>query len=243
MKQILRVTLCLITSLFILSGCGKSLSEAELPRPSSRTAMATQGFPGIVMITGQKLCTGTFVSPSTILTAAHCLLDAGPFTVHTTRGPIQTTQKVTLGSGAEGDPFDVALLYLPSPVASPQEIIPVASGASVGDAVTLVGFGCSSSEIPASGGIKRLGSNIIAERSEFLEVATPGIQIKQIAGPENRAGACFGDSGGPLLKKVGELFMVIGVSHGAYNEGSRQMSQFVDFSQPSVRNFLSTYIR
>lgn len=243
MKQFLTASFSLFIALFFFTGCGQSLSERQLPRPSTRVAAASQAFPGVVMITGKELCTGTLVGPSTVLTAAHCLRGGGPFTVHTSKGPIQSTQQAQLGVGIEGDAHDLALLYLPSFSAPSHEIIPIGWGGSVGDTVTLVGYGCSSSENPHSGGLKRIGTNVIADRTDFLEVATPGLQIRGIAGPENRAGVCFGDSGGPLLKQTANGFVVIGVGHGAYNEDSRQMSQFVNLSESTNKNFLLNSFR
>jgi hypothetical protein len=243
MKHFLMACSSLFISLFYLTGCGNSLSERQLPLPSSRLATATRAFPGVVMITGKELCTGTLVGPSTVLTAAHCLRGGGPFTVHTSKGPVQSTQQIQLGTGIEGDPHDLALLYLPSFSAPSNEIIPFAFEGSVGDTVTLVGYGCASSELLSSGGVKRIGTNVIADQTDFLEIATPGIQIKAIAGPENRAGACFGDSGGPLLKQTVKGFAVIGVGHGAYNEGSRQMSQFVNLNHSINKSFLLNNIR
>lgn len=107
----------------------------------------------------------------------------------------------------------------------------------------LVGFGCSQSTAPQTRGKKRLGINTVIDRNEFIEVSTPGLQISTIAGPENRAGVCFGDSGGPLFKLVNGQWTLVGVTHGAYNESRGQISQFVDLSQSDNRNFILQYVR
>ncbi|NBT59578.1 S1 family peptidase [bacterium] len=226
-----------------ISGCGHKLSENDLPRPSSRLATATQNFPGIVMISSPQVCTATIVGPSTLLTAAHCVNQGRPVTIQTSEGAKQSSDIVLLGSGVEGDPHDLALVYLSSPFLSQQTILPVASGANPGDQVLVVGYGCASSEAVNSTGIKRLGSNVVSDVNDFVEVSTPGVQIRAVVGPENRAGVCFGDSGGPLLKQVGGQWAVVGVAHGAYNEAPGQVSQFVNLNHPGNRAFLSQYIK
>ena len=244
MKHFFSVGLSVIFAISSLLGCGKKLGEDRLPRPSARMASASQNFPGIMMITSPKICTATLVGRYTLLTAAHCVNQAtGPITIQTPRGPQQSSDILVLGSGVEGDPYDLALIYLPLPLLSEQEILSMASGVNPGDNVLVVGYGCASSEALTSAGIKRLGSNMVSDVNEFIEVSTPGIQIKAVAGPENRAGVCFGDSGGPLLKQVGNRWMVVGVVHGAYNDGPGQVSQFVNLNDSHNRTFVSQYVR
>lgn len=233
----------LVFALSSLMGCSQKLGENQLPRPSSRLVSATQSFPGIMMITSPNLCTAALVGPSTLLTAAHCAQQGSPLTIQTPQGPRQSSDILLLGSGIEGDPYDLALVYLPSPILSREDILPMASGVNPGDSVLVVGYGCASSESLASSGTKRWGSNVVSDVNDFIEVSTPGIQIKAIVGPENRAGVCFGDSGGPLLKQVGNQWTIVGVTHGAYNDNPGQVSQFVNLNNPTNRKFVSQYIR
>lgn len=242
MNQIFRLGTCVLVLSFLTLGCGKKLSENDLPRPSARLVNNTQNFPGVVMISGQELCTGTVVGSYTILTASHCIKQNASITVQTSVGPRTVTQVLKLGAGVEGDQNDLALLYLATPL-SPDLIIPLASGVNPGDLVTIVGFGCNHSEASGAGGVKRAGMNVVSDISDFIEVTTPQLNIRAIAGPENRAGVCFGDSGGPLLKQHQGQWVVVGVTHGAYNDNSSQVSQFVDLHQPTNRAFVSGYIR
>jgi len=225
-----------------LVSCGKKLSENQLPVPSARLVSQSSAFPGIVMLSGSQLCTGAIVGPSTVLTAAHCINQPRGLTLQTSSGTRTVSQFIKLGAGVEGDPNDLALLYLNAPVSADQ-ILSLASGVSRGDQVTLVGYGCNHSESPGPSGVKRQGFNVVFDITDFIEVSTPGLNIKTIAGPENRAAVCFGDSGGPLLKLVNENWVVVGVAHGAYNDEGNQVSQFVDLHQPTNRAFLMQYIR
>lgn len=232
-----------ISFLILLSGCGRKLSEGQLPKPSSRLVTTTQNFPGIMMITSPQICTATLIGPSTLLTAAHCANRGQALTIQTPEGLRHSADILLLGSGIEGDPHDLALVYLPSPLYSQREMFPIASGVIPGDQTLMVGYGCASSDAPSSTGTKRMGTNVVSDLNDFIEVSTPGIQIKAVAGPENRAGVCFGDSGGPLLKQVGNQWAVVGVAHGAYNDDPGQVSQFVNLTEPTNKNFLTKYIR
>jgi len=243
MNQFFFLLLVGVGALSSLVGCGKKLDENQLPFPSYRLVSETDAFFSIVMVTGSDLCTGTIVGRSTVLTAAHCVNKGFSVTVHTQEGSRVSSDILLLGSGVEGDPHDLALIYLPQPIASSQPLISLGPSVGAGEEVLMVGFGCSQSSAPETRGKKRIGTNTVIDRNEFIEVATPGLQISRIAGPENRAGVCFGDSGGPLLKFVSGQWTIVGVTHGAYNESRGQISQFVDLSNPHNRQFISQYVR
>ena len=230
-------------SLFNLVGCGKKLTENQLPRPSFRLASESSAFPGVVFIKGHEICTGTIIGPSTVLNAAHCVIKGLSFVVETSKGSVPPSDVKILGPGKEADFYDLALIYFSQPLFDSTDILPLAGEVNPGDSVFLVGFGCASSNEKLSSGIKRLGSNMVSDVNDFIEVTTPNLNIKKIAGAENRAGLCFGDSGGPLLKQVGGKWSIAGVAHGAYNEGASQVSQFVNLELSATKLFLSKYVR
>lgn len=74
----------------------------------------------------------------------------------------------------------------------------------------------------------------------FIEVLTPSTSNYRVAlvGPSNRAGSCFGDSGGPMLKDVGGKLQVVGVDHAAGSANGELSTDYIDITRPDNRNFL-----
>ncbi|MCB0405633.1 MAG: hypothetical protein KDD51_12690, partial [Bdellovibrionales bacterium] len=70
-------------------------------------------------------------------------------------------------------------------------------------------------------GIKRTGTNQVYRVTDYIEIVTPlGTSSgRSLLGPANRAGSCFGDSGGPMLRETESGAEIIGVAHaGAWGE-------------------------
>lgn len=241
------LSIFLLVNALLAMGCSKdAYSTSSIPAAAGRYSSVTSEYPGVVMVltpNGSGLCTGTIVSRFAVLTATHCVLASGEYTVRSVRGDFYTSHVERNGVGDVNDVEDISLLIFSSPLTiDSSEIYSLSDRASVGDAVTVVGFGCNSIERRSGAGVKREGTNRIAAKTDYLELLTPKANaVRRIIGDSNQAGTCFGDSGGPLFRQTSEdTLELAGVTHagGTYNE--YYVSEFTNVADSSAnRAFLS----
>jgi V8-like Glu-specific endopeptidase len=152
---------------------------------------------------GEEFCSGTLVSPRTVITAGHCLRETGyvPQDIEvafgTTVGGATTVLGCTAGGAHpswyvddDGAPIhDVAYLTLDhdapvSPVAWRSTALPDL----VGQSVRLVGYGVTSARRQSGSGTRRTVLETIADQDRrFLYYGN------------GETGTCQGDSGGPMF--------------------------------------------
>jgi secreted trypsin-like serine protease len=184
-----------------------------------------------------ELCSGAVIGPDLVLTAAHCLLEPAVYRVVVVdRGFRQRSMRAVAaaihpafvpGTTPRTQPgVDLAILKLERPLGP--EFLPLdtryAGQAGMGTAVMLAGFGVVAEGQKGSARVLRqtnlvsLGSMQVRNR---VLVVADGQRLAETTG----AGACRGDSGGPILIPVAGGYQLLGIvswSSGAL--GSRAIT-------------------
>lgn len=190
---------------------------------------------------GGGSCSGVFLDEQHLLTAAHCLREKGepdllpPEVVLEPEGELASAIFIhqDYGSGLSGNPdydHDVAIVRfrgLQGRIFAPLSPFEVRRG----ELVSMVGYGRADEDDSASGGILRVGSNVVSGRDgNHILVTTRG----RDPGP-CRAILGSGDSGGPWFNDRGE---VVGIS----SLGTMKSSSAVAVQTSGIRAFIARTI-
>jgi V8-like Glu-specific endopeptidase len=192
---------------------------------------------------GQALCTAEVISPTVLLTAAHCTLatEVGPnaiFGVVTTPSLQGATaiRVQTVHSDPMFDPMnpqnghDVGVAILGHPLSItpiPYNTQPL-PGTMVGGPVRLVGYGVSDPSAGSGAGTKRqVMATLDAFNNLLLQIGDTGTQT------------CNGDSGGPALAMINGVETIIGVT--SYGNQNCTMGGF-DTRIDTYASFISQYV-
>lgn len=239
-----------------LSGAVALLAACELVAPESSelpTGEIDQSLiggtlstddPGVVALlpggSSSPLCTGTLVSPSVVLTAAHCVDDLGADpNISIFFGNDTKSQGARIGvnlktqhpgwTGAIGN-SDVAMMRLTFPQ-DPSMIVPMNTDPAtghVGDSYRHVGFGVFENGTPADGK-KRTG------------VATvQGVSGDVISSGDAVVNVCFGDSGGPGFLTIGGVEYVSGIHSFTATDGMSNCQS--PYGDTAVDQYVDDYI-
>jgi secreted trypsin-like serine protease len=157
-----------------------------------------------------ELCTGVAIDQQSVLTAAHCVLGGGRFSV-SSLGPdfrprrhavsrILPHPSFVPGTTPRTQPgVDLAIIRLAAPL--PDDIAPLQPGSGLwgGETVTIAGFGLGTEGNAATA--RRLRSATLVSAGTYTSANSVTVAVDAASrGQSVGAGACRGDSGGPALR-------------------------------------------
>ncbi len=214
--------LCL--GLVAATACASEWQDESRPNIASEEQALIGGTfdtedPGVVALTfggNTSFCTGTLISPSVILTAAHCIDDLGSdpnaaiyFGSDIASGgggqfTVRTKKQHPLWTGDVNEGHDIGMMVMNFPVDDPTlaHRLNTSSPAAdhVGEDYRHVGFGVFERNTGSADGKKRTGTTTITStRNDII-----------ISGDAN-VSVCFGDSGGPAFLTIDGEELVAGV--------------------------------
>jgi hypothetical protein len=189
----------------------------------------------MVLAAGGGMCTAVVIARDAVLTAAHCVTRAPEHRVHfrdETGQPVfvePKTKAVHPGYDAKAiearrRSIDLALLHLPEPLPARFETATLSSAfVTRGALLTIGGHG-----LAREGDARSTGTYRVA-RVPVVEPFGPSRILVWASGTEHGgAGACEGDSGGPItLDGAGAVFAITTWATGAKGRSCGQYSQGV----------------
>lgn len=198
---------------------------------------ATENYPFMVYVSG---CTGTLIKANWAVTAKHC---PSPSSVRV--GSINRTSGgvvVSVVQVVNHPSIDVKLFRLGTSVTYAPAPIPTASGA-VGTATRIIGWG-QTCPTRGCGGAPTVAQEL--DTSIRTDSSCSGINGPYEICTNNtngNSGACYGDSGGPQVRRISSRWWVIGATSRSGNGSSvcaTGPSIYSDLT--SIRSWINTQV-
>jgi hypothetical protein len=195
-------------------------------------------------------CSGTLISPTVVLTAAHC--DAGTSRVRVTFSSAYRDGDPTYSGTfhadpaygqAQSDPHDIAVVVLDKPVKGISPAALPGAGALAGlpadQTFTSVGYGAY--EVTSGpGGHGFLYNDVRGVATGTLNATNPAWLRISMNPSTGNGGTCYGDSGGPNFLGSSNVVAATTITGDAVCRSTN-----VDYrlDTPSARAFLAGYVR
>jgi secreted trypsin-like serine protease len=183
-----------------------------------------------------ELCSGAAIAPELVLTAAHCLMGGGSVTVVSLDERFRPRQHAVLavlphpsfvpGTTPRTQPgADLAVLRLASPLPDDIEPLTLGGGLWQGETVTMAGFGLGVETNKKTA--RRLRETVLVNAGNYTTSNTVKVAVDtEKKGELPGAGACRGDSGGPVLRGGAgsrDLVGIVSWSSGPLNSRVRRI--------------------
>lgn len=183
-----------------------------------------------------ELCSGAAIAPELVLTAAHCLMGGGAVRIVSLDArfrPREHGVAVVLphpsfvpGTTPRTQPgTDLALIRLAAPL--PRDITPLTLGGGLwqGETVALAGFGLGNENNNKTA--RQLREATLVNAGTYTTANTVKVAVDtERRGEQPGAGACRGDSGGPVLRgsaRSRDLVGIVSWSSGPLNSRVRRI--------------------